>query len=519
MMKMKSIYAWNILVLSFIVACNTSAKKTTIPDTVEITKEQLQDKIKGGWAGQTIGCTFGGPTEFRYCGTMIQEYVPITWEDGCIKWYYDNAPGLYDDVYMDLTFVDVFNRLGLDAPVDSFAMAYANASYMLWHANQAGRYNILNGIMPPESGHWLNNPHADDLDFQIEADFAGLMSPGMINSAAEISDKIGHIMNYGDGWYGGLYVAAMYSLAFVSNDVEYIVNEALKVVPKESKYYKAMSDVISWHKKYPDDWKSTWFEIEKAKWAEDLGCPDGVFVPFNIDATVNSAYILVGLLYGDGDFYKTMDISARCGQDSDCNPASAAGILGAIIGYSNIPEFWKKNLYEVEDVDFAHTTISLNEVYEMGYQQALQMIQRNGGSIDGDIVKIKYQQPKPVRLEQSFEGIYPVARKGLYRSAKDFGEYSFDGLGFVVTSEFKTVGDKNDYVAELECYIDGKLVETVSLPVAFEVRKNEPYWNYQLSNDKHTISFKWLNPEEGVDLIIRDILIYSDKPKAFTSSN
>ena len=68
---------------------------------------------------------------------------------------------------MDLTFVEVFDRLGLDAPADSFAMAFATAGYTLWHANQSARYNILQGIMPPQSGHWLNNPHADDIDYQI----------------------------------------------------------------------------------------------------------------------------------------------------------------------------------------------------------------------------------------------------------------------------------------------------------------------------------------------------------------
>ena len=82
--------------------------------------------------------------------------------------------------------------------------------------------------MPPESGHWLNNPHADDIDFEIEADFAGIMAPGMPNTAAEISDKIGHIMNYGDGWYGGVYVATLYTLAFVYDDIHFIVEEALK---------------------------------------------------------------------------------------------------------------------------------------------------------------------------------------------------------------------------------------------------------------------------------------------------
>mgnify|MGYP003372120165 FL=1 len=125
--------------------------------------------------------------------------------------------------------------------------------------------------MPPASGHWLNNPHADDLDYQIEADYAGLMSPGMPNTASEISDKIGHIMNYGDGWYGGVYVGAMYSLSFISDDIEFIVTEALKTIPEQSTYYKCMSDVIRWHKEYPDDWKRTWFECEK-KWSSDIGC-------------------------------------------------------------------------------------------------------------------------------------------------------------------------------------------------------------------------------------------------------
>lgn len=163
------------------------------------------------------------------------------------------------------------------------------------------------------------------------------MSPGMPNAASEFCDRAGHIMNYGDGWYGGVYVAAMYSLSFVSDDIGFIVEEALKTIPEQSRYHRCMKDVIAWHKQYPGDWKRTWFECEK-KWSSDIGCPDGVFVPFNIDAVTNSAYILIGLLYGEGDFSKTLDIATRCGQDSDCNPASAGGILGAMLGYSKIPE-------------------------------------------------------------------------------------------------------------------------------------------------------------------------------------
>ena len=53
---------------------------------------------------------------------------------------------------------------------------------MLWHANQIARYNVLNGIKPPASGHWLNTPEADAIDFQIEADFIGLMTSEISSS-------------------------------------------------------------------------------------------------------------------------------------------------------------------------------------------------------------------------------------------------------------------------------------------------------------------------------------------------
>ena len=497
----------------------STTKQTVFPVEVTISKDALLDKIKGGWAGQTIGCTFGGPTEFRYTGTMMQDYIPIDWPDGYIKWYMNDFPGLYDDVYVDLTFVEVFNRLGLDAPADSFAMAFATAGYQLWHANQAARYNVQQGIMPPLSGHWLNNPHADDIDFQIESDFAGLMSPGMPNAASAVSDKIGHIMNYGDGWYGGVFVGAMYSLAFISDDIEFIVSEALKTIPSQSTFYQCMSDVIKWYKQYPNDWKQTWFECEK-KWSQDVGCPQGVFAPYNIDAVINSAYIIIGLLYGEGDFFKTIDISTRCGQDSDCNPASAGGILGTMLGYSKIPEKWMKDLREVEDMDFAYTTISLNDTYKMGLNQALQMIERNNGKVSGNEITIKCQQPVAVRYEKAFEGHYPVKQERINKGIDIIGEYTFEGIGIVFSGgirprDFSRDNNRNsnrnnDYVAKVEAYIDGNLAETINLPMSNLHRKYDLFWKYQLPKGKHTVTFKWLNPNNETTINVGSAIIYSD---------
>ncbi|MCK5136646.1 MAG: ADP-ribosylglycohydrolase family protein [Bacteroidales bacterium] len=513
-----------ILGLLFTFSCgndNNAPASSGVDYPVELTvsKSDLLNKIKGGWAGQVIGCTYGGPTEFKFNGTMIQEYTPIEWDENMMEWWYSNAPGLYDDIYMDLTFVEVIEMEGVDAPASCHAHAFANAEYKLWHANQAARYNILRGMEPPASGYWENNPHADDIDFQIEADFAGLMNPGMVNSSSEICDRVGHIMNYGDGWYGGVYVAAMYSLAFYSDDIGFIVSEALKAIPEESEFHQCIKDVIQWHGQNPDDWRSTWFEAEK-KWSSDIGCPSGVFSAFNIDAKINAAYIVIGLLYGEGDFGKTVDISTRCGQDSDCNPASAGGILGTVIGYDGIPDYWKQGLDRVEDMDFKYTTISLNDAYEMSYRHALEMIRRNGGEEQDEEVKIIVEEPSPVKFERAFEGHYPVRKinfgwggKLLEADGETDLSFDFKGKGFVIKGRsVKHDGALEDKDLLLDVFIDGALYETSAMPTSERTRKHEVAWKYNLDDGDHTVRVVLKDPEKGYGIHMHEVIIYGTPP-------
>lgn len=492
--------------LCLISAC-TPADSNKIPRKVTFTREALLDKIKGGWAAQTIGVTYGGPTEFVYRSAMIPDSVNIPWgEPDYLVNFMKRVPSLYDDIYMDLTFVEVFDRLGIDAPVDSLAMAFATARYPLWHANQAARYNILRGIMPPASGHWLNNPHADDIDYQIEADYAGLMSPAMPNSASEISDRVGHIMNYGDGWYGGVYVGAMYSLAFISEDIEFIVTEALKVIPTESKFHKMMSDIISYWRENPDDWKYAWQRCHEEWEPYDVGCSEGALDPLNIDASINSAFIVIGLLYGNGDFGRTIDIATRCGQDSDCNPASAVGILGTAIGYNRIPAFWLDPLKRAEDVKFAYTSSSLNDTYAMSMRHALQLIEREGGKVDGDNITIKCQRPKPVAFEQSFPNLQPKERMQLGQQlTAEAYTFEADCEAMVINGSVKCA-DK-EYVAEVEITVDG-VTEIAKMPALYRLRRLDIYWNFELAPGKHQVSVRWINPVEGATLAMPDVVLY-----------
>ncbi|MBN2288375.1 MAG: ADP-ribosylglycohydrolase family protein, partial [Candidatus Glassbacteria bacterium] len=222
--------------------------------TVTLDSGVIRDKIKGGWVGQTVGVTYGLPTEFRWQGTMIQDYYKIPVEPDDMLRHFNN-----DDLYMDLSFLAVLDSLGPEASTAALALKFATAGFNLWHANQAGRWNILHGIMPPGSGFWKNNPHADDIDFQIESDFIGLICPGLPATALEYCDKVGHIMNYGDGVYGGVFVSAMYCHAFLESDIVTVVEKALLSLPPESGYARCIRDVISWWRASPDDWRETWF--------------------------------------------------------------------------------------------------------------------------------------------------------------------------------------------------------------------------------------------------------------------
>ena len=83
------------------------------------------------------------------------------------------------------------------------ASVFANSGYRLWHANRAGRDNLRKGIAPPDSGHPRFNAHADDIDYQIEADFSGLIAPGLPNTVIDLGEKFGRLMTAATECTGG----------------------------------------------------------------------------------------------------------------------------------------------------------------------------------------------------------------------------------------------------------------------------------------------------------------------------
>lgn len=496
----------SIIIISGLLLLSACTHEVPYGQTLTMDDATLMDKIRGGWYGQTIGCTYGGPTEFKYKGGIIMDEIPIPWYDDYIYDTYIEDPGLYDDVYMDLTFLETMLRCGIDAPVEEYARAFAYADYKLWHANQAARYNILNGRGAPDSGYWRYNPHADDIDFQIEADFIGMLYPGQVNAASDLSDRIGHIMNYGDGWYGGVFIGAMYCLAYVCNDIPTVVREALRVIPKGTKFHSTIADVLKYWEQYPGDWKQCWFEVTN-RHADDIGCPEGVWNGFNIDATVNSAFVVIGLLYGGGDFLKTMDIATRCGNDSDCNPASAAGILGVMYGYDAIPEYWKRGAERIKDIPFPYTSLSLEQVCEENFR----LVKSIYPSAEEGGISIEVREPAEVRFEQSFEGIRPVEKRVLKKAFTTSLDLKFRGSCIVVEGSVRKTGHADDsYVASVTAILDGRVVERFQMPIDYITRKYEIFSAYGFGRGDHTLTLRVDNPHPDYELYASEMVVYDE---------
>jgi hypothetical protein len=140
-------------------------------------------------------------------------------------------------------------------------------------------------------------------------------------------------------------------------------------------------------------------------WNRDDPCPEGALQPYNIDAKLNGAYIAIGLLHGGGDFRRTMEIATRCGQDSDCNPSSAAGVLGVALGFARIPDEFKTDLPALAGRKFDYTDYSLEQIVASTVARALLVVKAAGGSVTEERVVVPAQTPLAPPVEQWNPGI------------------------------------------------------------------------------------------------------------------
>ncbi|MFO0928338.1 MAG: ADP-ribosylglycohydrolase family protein [Gemmataceae bacterium] len=380
-----------ILFAVFLAAAESPQKVRRLPVKV------YRDRMAGGWIGQMAGVAWGAPTEFRYRDRIIPEAEMPKWQPRLINDAFDQ-----DDLYVEMTFLRSLEVYGLDVSIRQAGIDFANSKYPLWCANAAGRTNLRNGIAPPDSGHPRFNRCPNDIDYQIEADFSGLISPGMPGRVVALGETFGRLMNYGDGVYGGQFLGALYAEAYFESDPVKLVESALRCIPEKSQYAEMVRDMLRWYRDNPDDWEGAWRKCQK-KYRENpeyQKASNG-----GIDVKINGAYVLMGVLFGRGDPDRTIIIATRCGQDSDCNPSSAAGVLFTTMGRAKVPERFTSALDPKRT--FSHTPYTFPKLLEVSETLTRQAVARVGGRVEKDaagdeVFVIPVTPPTPSKLELSW---------------------------------------------------------------------------------------------------------------------
>jgi hypothetical protein len=353
--------------------------------------QEYRDKMKAGWIGQMIGVAWGAPVEGKFLRIMPAQDMPPFSES-----LVNDAFG-QDDLYVEMTFLRTLEQHGYDVPIRQAGIDFANSRYSLSCANRMGRINLRNGIAPPDASHPKFHNCAGAIDYQIEADYAGLISPGMPNAVIKMGEKFGRLMNYGDGVYAGQFMGAMYAEAFFEKDPVKLIKAGLEAIPSGCMYAEMVRDMLKWRVENPE-WEKTWeLMITKYHRNKEYNISD-------LDVKREGALVLMGLLYGEGDLDKTMIISCRGGFDSDCNPSSCGGILFTTLGVSKLPTRYYSQLDEKKEFNYtAYNFPALLEVCEKLTRQALL---REGGRIEknADGTEVFLVPVKPVIIS-SFENL------------------------------------------------------------------------------------------------------------------
>lgn len=313
---------------------------------------ELFDRIHGAWLGRCAGCQLGKPVEGdskknikiaaefstgyplkNYFGSIINPPAAISrrsWSPGNSS-LVDRMTYMArdDDTDYTITGLRLLEIHGLDFTTEHVAAYWLSQFpyHRVYTAERIAYRNLVDGLNSPETARYLN-PAREWIGAQIRADAFGYVCPGLPEKAAELAFKDAALSHTKNGIYGEMMVAAMIAAAFVTSDIDEIIQIGLSEIPAESRLTKAIRDTVE-QTKSDGDWEKT------ADWiAAELGHYQGCHT------ITNAAIVVLGLVAGQLDFDKTIGISVMAGFDTDCNGATAGSILGVVLGAKGIPEKW-----------------------------------------------------------------------------------------------------------------------------------------------------------------------------------
>jgi hypothetical protein len=310
------------VILGALLALALAAGPGEPPGLFAIDAETLEDKVRGGFLGQVLGDLNGLAHEMKYIE-----------EPGDVPAYTPGLPdGAWTDDDTDIEWVYAVEMersrefLVPPARVRDLWLRHMNAG--IWCSNRHVRELMAIGFEPPLTGHPALNPWADfNLSGQFASETWGLVSPGMPRRASKIALHYARVSVDLEPLQAAQLFATMVAAAFLTGDIERILDAGETALDPRSELLRAVRDVRRWHRDAPGDWKGTRRRIRDAHarfGGHDLRDRNGV--------VLNGAATVGALLYGDGDFAGTLRLAFAFGWDCDNNAAAAGTILGAIRG-------------------------------------------------------------------------------------------------------------------------------------------------------------------------------------------
>ncbi len=289
----------------------------------------------------------------------------------------------------------------------------------------------------------------------------------------------------------------------------------------------------------PTEFEAHGFTFEDSiKWTSCDIC--GAGSTYNIDAKLNGAYIVIGLLYGEGNPLKTMEIATRCGQDSDCNPSSAMGILGVVKGFKAFPAEYRRHVLELSDSLFINTDYSFNKAILRSVDYAKASTIKNGGQASDVVLRIKTQTPIPGTPEFSFPSLIfdrrvtpfvnggwkfkgnwaiktredTIPQSRFSSNAGDEATFTFEGTGVSIAGNW----DKNCGKADI--YVDGKFKRTIDCYFNFAGQSpgnTSVFMITGLPEQQHTVRIVVKNEKraeaEGANIYLSEAVIFKTGDK------
>lgn len=274
-------------------------------------KFTLLDQIMGCWIGKGIGGTLGMP--FEGCSGPLDVAV-----DQMADQMLPN-----DDLDLQLLWIRVLEQRG--PATRSADLARAAADHYACYPDEYGIacWNTQRGLLPPVTG-LHNNWFGDGMGGAIRSEIWACLAAGRPRLAAALAREDALVDHHGDGVWGEMFLAALESDLFASRDLLAAIRTGLEAIPSESKLARALRQVMQWHE-CGLSWNETRLETVR------------LFGSHNFtDVTVNLCFILIGLLYGGGDFERSVKLSINCGMDTDCTGATCGSVMGILHGASGL---------------------------------------------------------------------------------------------------------------------------------------------------------------------------------------